>query len=68
MKAIVTGLVTFVGFVVVLYYGVITRWTFVPRENTATGVGLLQAYAPYVFGIAAIGGIIVAMLVYRFMR
>ena len=66
MKSVVVGLVTFVVVSILLYYGVITQWTFVPRENVATGTGLLRAYAPFVFGIALICAIVSSLIVYRF--
>ncbi len=66
MKSILAGVGTFIVLVVVLYYGVITRWTFVPREGVATGTALLRAYAPYVFGVAATGAIVSALVVHRF--
>jgi hypothetical protein len=68
MKAILTGLVTFVGLVIVLYFGAITQWTFVPREDVATGVGYLKFIAPFIFVISAIVAISVALLVRRFGR
>jgi xanthine/uracil/vitamin C permease (AzgA family) len=65
-KSILAGVGTFIAVTIFLYVGVMTRWTFVPRENVATGVGLLRAYAPYVFGVGLICAIVSALVVQRF--
>jgi hypothetical protein len=66
VKSVLVGLMTFVVVSILLYHGVMTQWTFVPREDVATGTGLLRAYAPFVFGIALICAIVSSLIVYRF--
>lgn len=66
MKAILTGFGTFILLVVILYFGLITRWRFVLPVRMYIGVDFLKVMAPYIFGVSAIAAIISALLVYRF--